>query len=156
MQNSFKLKQSSGFTLIELLVVVAILGIIATIGVVSYSGYVDSTKRKSAENILMQMSLGQTEYYADNNIYHTSHNCSSVGNALSTASEVTSNQLETDLLGGQDNVNKELGFWFCSGPGTGSSNFTIWAAQHKNSDPCVISMNSNNTFTRIRQSGAGC
>ena len=53
--------KSSGFTLIELLVVVAILGIIAAVGISSYNGYVASAKRKSAENVMQQISLGQTE-----------------------------------------------------------------------------------------------
>ena len=57
--------RSSGFTLIELLVVVAILGIISAIGIVSYNGYVSSAKKKSAENIILQISLAQSEYYYD-------------------------------------------------------------------------------------------
>ena len=61
--------KSSGFTLIELLVVVAILGIIAAIGIVSYNGYVSSDKKRSSENVMQQISLGQTEYYSDNGIY---------------------------------------------------------------------------------------
>ena len=62
--------RSSGFTLIELLVVVALIGILAAIGVVAYSGYVDGTKRKSAENAMMQLSLAQTEYYSENSTYY--------------------------------------------------------------------------------------
>ena len=62
--------RSSGFTLIELLVVVAILGIIAAVGIVSYNGYVSSAKKKSAENVMQQISLGQTEYYSDNGMYY--------------------------------------------------------------------------------------
>ena len=116
MQNSLKLKKRSGFTLIELLVVVAILGILASVGIISYSGYVESAKRKSVENLLMQMSLGQSEYYADNNVYHTSHNCNSASNAISTASKVTTEALSTFLLGGQE-IGQDLGYFFCSGPG---------------------------------------
>ena len=51
-------------------VVVAILGIIAAIGISSYSGYVSATKKKSVENAMMQMSLGQTEYYSNNGYYY--------------------------------------------------------------------------------------
>ena len=61
--------RSSGFTLIELLVVVAILGIISAIGIVSYNGYVSSAKRKSAENIILQISLAQSEFYSDEDEY---------------------------------------------------------------------------------------
>ena len=70
MNNKNKISRSSGFTLIELLVVVAIIGILAGVGIVAYTGYIDSTKRKSAENALMQLGLGQTEYYSDNSEYY--------------------------------------------------------------------------------------
>ncbi len=155
MQNSLKLKKRSGFTLIELLVVVAILGILASVGILSYSGYVQGAKRKSVENLLMQMSLGQTEYYADNNVYHTSHNCSSAGSAVATAKDTTTNALETSLLGGQE-IGKDLGYFFCSGPGKLNSNYTLYAAEQDASDGCAISMDSNNKFTRVRKSGADC
>jgi len=62
--------RSKGFTLIELLVVVAIISIIASIGFVAYSGYVDSAKKKTAENAMMQLSLAQTEYYSENSVYY--------------------------------------------------------------------------------------
>ena len=66
--------RTRGFTLIELLVVVGIIGILAAIGIVSYNGYVNSSKKKSAENIMMQIGLAQTEYYSDNSKYFTSVN----------------------------------------------------------------------------------
>ena len=93
-----------GFTLIELLVVVAILGIIAAIGISSYNGYVAGTKQKSVENAMMQMSLGQTEYYSDNGSYYTK-SC--------PASDSTSSAIEADLLGGTDSINDELGYNIC-------------------------------------------
>ena len=62
-------KKIKGFSLIELLVVVAILGVIASIGVVSYNGYVSSTKMKNTENIMRQVSLGQSEYYSLGGVY---------------------------------------------------------------------------------------
>ena len=63
--------RTRGFTLIELLVVVGIVGILAAIGIVSYNGYVNSSKKKSAENIMMQIGLAQTEYYSDYSMYYT-------------------------------------------------------------------------------------
>ena len=96
--------KSSGFTLIELLVVVAILGIISAIGIVSYSGYVSSAKKTSTKNVMQQISLGQTEYYSDNGRYYTK-SC--------PASNSTSSAIETDLLGGTDSINDELGYNIC-------------------------------------------
>ena len=62
--------RSSGFTLIELLVVVAILGILSSVGVISYNGYVTSAKKKTAENILQQVSLAQLEYFTNTGEYY--------------------------------------------------------------------------------------
>ena len=70
-------KNFSGFTLTELLVVVAILGIISAVGIVSYNGYVSSAQRKSAENLMQQIALAQSEHLSDNGIYYsvTEANC---------------------------------------------------------------------------------
>ena len=57
--------KSSGFTLIELMVVVAIIGILAAAGTLTYSGYVKGAKRGSAENIIQQVALAQTEEYSN-------------------------------------------------------------------------------------------
>ena len=72
-----KNKNLKGFTLTELLVVVAILGILAAVGIVSYNGYVSSAQRKSAENLMQQISLAQSEFLSDNGIYYsvTETNC---------------------------------------------------------------------------------
>ena len=131
--------KSSGFTLIELLVVVAILGIIAAVGVTSYNGYVAGAKRKSAENVMQQISLGQTEYYSDNGMYYmnsTSTNC--------TPTSSTSSQIEQALLGGADNITAEMGYELCIS--NSSSNYQITAKETDGS--CKITMDSLNVFTR--------
>ena len=131
--------KSSGFTLIELLVVVAILGIIAAIGVVSYNGYVSSAKKRSAENVMQQISLGQTEYYSDNGIYYRN----STGTSCNPTS-TTSSAIETNLLGGTDSITSEMGYELCvANDGT---NYKVFAKE--NGGNCEITMTALGTFVR--------
>ena len=122
--------RSSGFTLIELLVVVAILGIISAIGIVSYNGYVSSAKRKSAENIMLQVSLAQTEFYSNYMYYYGSKTCS--------PTETTSRDIEKIFFESKDTSKKtiitdDIGFDICVAADSGT--FTVNA---KNSDGCVL------------------
>ena len=133
--------KSSGFTLIELLVVVAILGIIAAIGIVSYNGYVASAKRKSAENVIQQIALGQTEYYSDNGNYY--YNSSSTTCVPTTA---FSTAIETNLLGGADNITPQMGYDFCVEDA--SSNYKILANNLNYGGTCEITMTHLNVITR--------
>ena len=130
--------KSSGFSLIELLVVVAILGVLSAIGISSYSGYVKSSKRKAVENIMQQMSLGQTEYYSANGSYYsaTGSNC--------TASSTTSTALETNLLGGADAISTDLNYEMCIY--SHSSNYMVKAKA--TTGTCEITMTAHGTFTR--------
>ena len=131
--------KSSGFTLIELLVVVAILGIIAAVGISSYNGYVAGAKRKSAENVMQQISLGQTEYYSDKGNYYRN----STGTSCSPTS-TTSTAIETNLLGGSDNINDEMGYELCIA--NDSSNYRIIARETGGN--CLITMTAHSVFTR--------
>ncbi len=58
-----------GFTLIELLVVVAIVGIIAAIAYPSYVNYLIKGSRAAAQSYLLDLSLAQQQYLADNRTY---------------------------------------------------------------------------------------
>ena len=131
--------KSSGFTLIELLVVVAILGIIAAIGIMSYNGYVSSAKKRSAENVMQQISLGQTEYYSDNGIYYRNSTSTSC-NPTST----TSSAIETNLLGGTDSITSEMGYELCVS--NDATNYKVVAKE--NGGNCEITMTALGTFVR--------
>ena len=131
--------KSSGFTLIELLVVVAILGIIAAIGIMSYNGYVGSAKKRSAENVMQQISLGQTEYYSDNGIYYRN----STGTSCNPTS-TTSTAIETNLLGGTDSITNEMGYELCVA--NDATNYKVFAKE--NGGNCEITMTALGTFVR--------
>ena len=131
--------KSSGFTLIELLVVVAILGIIAAIGIMSYNGYVGSAKKRSAENVMQQISLGQTEYYSDNGIYYRNSTSTSCNPTSSTSSAI-----ETNLLGGTDSITSEMGYDLCVA--NDATNYKVFAKE--NGGNCEITMTALGTFVR--------
>ena len=121
--------------------VVAILGIIAAIGIVSYSGYVEGAKKKSVDNVLQQISLGQTEFYSDNGYYYknsSSSNCN--------ATTATSTAIESNLLGGSDNITTELGYEVCIA--THSSNYQICAKEIGGSGTNIVLTANNEKRTQ--------
>ena len=128
--------RSSGFTLIELLVVVAIIGILSAVGTVAYNGYIGGAQKKSAESMLQQIALAETEYYSMTGEYYVSGDTCSADSASSTA-------VETNLFDGSEVIDSEADFNFCVYGST--IDFTVKA---DNGDGCVLTLRRNSSIDR--------
>ena len=132
-----KIKSSLGFTLVELLVVVAIIGILSAIGVVSYNGYVSSTKAKSAENIMHQISLAQQEEYSSFGSYFSNSDI---------CDQSTTEEIGTDLFGSAGYIDRDkIGYDFCAL--SSGSTFTIYA-DRINPTGCKMELDASGNFTK--------
>ena len=134
--------KSSGFTLIELLVVVAILGIISAVGVVAYNGYISGTQKKSAENMMQQIGLAETEEYSSYGSYH--------GNG-DVCTKTTTEDIGDSLFSSTDYIDTDkIGYYFCV-LATGST-YTVHAQSIKldesNNPACSMTLDQSGNFTK--------
>ena len=144
--------KSNGFSLIELLVVVAIMGLLASLGLVTYNGYVATTKKTSAKNIMQQMALAQTEYLSNEGKFFESAGTCDTG---SNPSQVQREEINTKLLEA-NTLTEKLGYNACIIDHTGETpppeiDYTIVA-----SDPnrvCIITLTSNMEWS---ETGSDC
>ena len=125
-----------GFTLVELMVVVAILGIISAVGTLAYNGYIEGTKKKSAENIMQQIALAETEEYSSYGSYHSNGN---------TCTKATTQDIGSSLFGSINYIDADkIGYYFCvlaTGP-----TYTVHA--HSIKAGCKMTLDSSGNFTK--------
>ena len=93
---------------------------------------------------MQQISLAQTEEYSNSGSYYTQVTVS----GECTPDSSTSNDIETTLFGGGNQIPKEMGYEICIAD-TGSSNFIIIADEITgNDDPCRLTLERNGNFDR--------
>ena len=105
----------------------------------AWSSSPKSKKKTSAENIMQQVSLAQTERYADYSAYYTQ-------TAGCTPTAATSRQVEKELLEGDgvkaNIITEDIGFNICIEP-SGTGSFNVIASDGQTPE-CKITLNGKN------------
>ena len=84
----------------------------SAVGVLSYTGYVSGSKKKSAENMLMQIGLAQTEYYSNYGDYFFSDGGTAKGSC--EPSRKFSEEIGEYLFDTSKYIKEEIDYEFCS------------------------------------------
>ena len=126
------------------MVVVAILGILSAVGIVSYNGYVTSAERNSAQNLMQQISLGQSEFFSDNgNFYSVTENTCTP--TVATLSDIYQNLLGSSKAGA-DQKAQDSRYDICiSQDDAGSTDYLITASN----GTTRLTLNSEGDFTSV-------
>ena len=129
--------KSSGFSLVELLVVIAIIGVLSAVGTLTYQGYISGTKKKAARNAMMQIALGQTEYYSNEGKYYYTDGCE-------PDTLVDDNDgIEEELFNKGDVITYEMGYTMCVAE-VGTSYLVV---AENTSNTLRITLDGNGSFT---------
>ena len=149
--------KSSGFSLVELLVVVAIVGILSAVGTISYQGYVKSAKRSSAQNIVQQTALAQTEEYSNSGSYVITDalddgaTLEQIEQEDCPATRTSSDIIESDLFSGDNIIADNINFEICILGN--SATYKVIAKETNGQDPpqytgCEITLIRNSLPTK--------
>ena len=84
----------------------------SAVGVLSYNGYISGSKKKSAENMLMQIGLAQTEYYSNYGDYFFSDDGTAEDGC--EPSETFTEALGLRLFDTSTSIKRDIDYDFCS------------------------------------------